>query len=199
MTNLLNKPFLISILINVFSNICFAQFLDNFSDSDFSIDPIWLGDVSNFSINNGELQLTAPPVADISYLYTKNDAINNAQWEFLLRFEFNPSSNNFAKVYLVSDEPDLKGDLKGYFLKIGGSSDEISLFKQIGNQETMIINGTDDRINFSSISVRVKVLRDLMGNWELYSDPQGGSNFFLEGKAFDSSVIKSSNFGIVCR
>ena len=63
--------------IILFTVFCFflpgcgeAQFTDNFSDGDFTLNPTWEGDQSKFSINSGRMRLAAPAVAGNSYLAT---------------------------------------------------------------------------------------------------------------------------------
>ena len=87
----------------LFSQLSVAQFTDNFTDGDFTNNPTWSGDVANFEVNIPlQLHLNAPAVADESYLSTPSVSMNNAVWEFYVEMDFNPSSANYAKVYLAS-------------------------------------------------------------------------------------------------
>jgi hypothetical protein len=158
------------------SQIVLAQFTDNFSDGDFTNNPTWSGDEANFSVQNQILRLTAPAVADQMYLSTANEAIENAQWEFWVQLTFNPSSTNYTNVYLVSNQANLKGSLNGYFVRIGNTSDEVSLYRQTGTTITEIIDGVDGFVNMDPVLVRVRVTRDAVGNWELFADNTGGTN-----------------------
>jgi hypothetical protein len=187
----------ICLLITQFS---VAQVVDDFSDGDFTSNPVWSGDVANFEVNASfQLHLDAPVVADESYLSTSSTSINNTAWEFFVQFDFNPSSANFAKVYLVSDQANLKGSLNGYFVKIGNTADEISLYKQTGTTETEIIDGLDGRVSQATVTARVRVTRDLTGNWELLSDTTGGSTFFSEGIVTDVTYTSTTFFGVDCK
>src|SRR5688572_20305040 len=125
-----------------------AQIQDNFADGDFSNDPEWLGDDSLFAVSSGQLQLQAPAVSGTAYLATTSTALNNASWEFTVTLQFNPSGSNYVRLYLVSDQPDLSGALNGYFILIGDTPDEISLYKQTGTATIKIIDGPDGRVNF---------------------------------------------------
>lgn len=189
---------IILLLLNV--QFVFSQFSDDFSDGDFTLNPVWSGDAANFEVNGSfQLHLNAPPVADESYLSTSSNSINNTAWEFFVQFDFNPSSANFAKVYLVSDQANLKGSLNGYFVKIGNTADEISLYKQTGTTETEIIDGLDGRVSQTTVTARVRVTRDLIGNWELLSDTTGGSTFFSEGIVNDVTYTSTTFFGVDCK
>ena len=189
---------IILLLLNV--QFAFSQFSDDFSDGDFTNNPVWSGDVANFEINGSfQLHLNAPAVVDESYLSTSSASINNTAWEFFVQFDFNPSSANFAKVYLVSDQANLKGSLNGYFVKIGNTADEISLYKQTGTTETEIINGVDGRVSQATVTSRIRVTRDLTGNWELLSDTTGGSTYFSEGIVNDVTYTSTTFFGVDCK
>jgi hypothetical protein len=180
------------------SQIVSAQFTDNFSDGDFTNNPTWSGDDINFSVQNEILRLTAPAVADQMYLSTANEAIENAQWEFWVQLTFNPSSTNYANVYLVSNQANLKGSLNGYFVRIGNTADEVSLYRQTGTTVTEIIDGVDGFVNMDPVIVRVRVTRDAVGNWELFADNTGGTNYQLMGSVFDNTYIQSNYAGVHC-
>jgi hypothetical protein len=112
---------------------------------------------------------------------------------------FNPSSGNYAKVYLVSDQSNLKGPLNGYFIKIGNTTDEISLYRQDGLVETEIIDGIDDRVDTSPVNVSIQVMRDNLGNWQVLSDTTGGTTYVLEGSGLENTYTNSSFFGVSSR
>ncbi len=190
----------ILLFILIFPLFVNAQINDDFSDGDFTDSPTWSGDTAKFEVNAPlQLHLNAPAIEDTAYLSIISQSINNAVWEFYVELDFNPSSTNYAKIYLVSDNDNIRNSLNGYFVKIGNTDDEISLYKQTGISETEIIDGTDDRINYSPVTVRIKVTRDNTGNWELFSDTLGGTNYYSEGTVLDDDYIQSNYFGVFCR
>ncbi|HEX5167915.1 MAG TPA: lamin tail domain-containing protein [Cyclobacteriaceae bacterium] len=176
----------------------FAQFSDDFSDGDFVSNPEWVGSPLRFVVASGRLQLQAPAEAAQSFLSVNSTAINNASWEFLSAMDFNPSGSNYTRIYLTSDQADLSGPLNGYYVLIGGTSDEMSLFRQTGLTHTKIIDGTDGRVNLPSVEVRIKVIRDANDNWELYSDVGLTGTYFQEGNVNDALHPSSQYFGIYC-
>ncbi|NJN41743.1 MAG: hypothetical protein HC811_05415 [Flammeovirgaceae bacterium] len=176
----------------------YGQVVDNFSDGDFSSNPSWSGESSKFIVSSGELMLQAPAVAATAYLATASEAINDAVWEFYLRMEFNPSSSNFARIYLVSDNHQLDGLLNGYYVMVGNTSDEISLYRQNGSNTTEIIDGSDDALNVSIVTARIKVTRSLSGIWELFTDVGVTGNYISEGTVVDANFTASQYFGIHC-
>ena len=188
----------IPFLILIFSQTSYSQVAENFSDNDFTVNPAWTGEDGKFIIEDFQLKLQAPAETGVAYLSTPSEAINNAVWEFKLKLEFNPSGSNLAKIYLVSDQADLTHSLNGYFVMVGDTPDEISLYRQSGASATIIINGVDGSVNQSIVNVSVKVTRDNLGNWQLFSDVGNTGTFISEGTVFDNTFNASSHFGVVC-
>ncbi|MCB0487678.1 MAG: lamin tail domain-containing protein [Cyclobacteriaceae bacterium] len=180
------------------SEVLIAQVSENFSDGDFTANPTWTGDDSKFAIDNNRLRLQAPAVASTAYLGTSSVAINDALWEFKVEMGFNPSSSNFARVYIASDDADLSGPLNGYFVVIGDTPREVSLYKQSGTTKTKIIDGMDNTVNISMVNAKVKVTRDNLGNWELFVDVGSTGTYSSQGTASDNTFRQSAFFGFFC-
>ncbi|NOQ71006.1 MAG: hypothetical protein GQ574_03330 [Crocinitomix sp.] len=177
-----------------------AQFSDDFEDGDFNVDPTWTGMDANFEVDElNQLHLVAPAEADTSYLSVFTTLIDDVTWDFWLNMDFNPSSGNNTRVYLVSDEENLKGSLNGYFVLLGNTDDEISLYRQTGESITEIIDGLDDATNSDNAEVRVRVTRDVAGNWELLRDTTGGYAFISEGTILDAMHTTTNYFGVFCK
>ncbi len=192
----MKKIFLFLLFLPVF---VFSQVTDNFTDGDFTNDPIWTGDNAKFEVNSSyQLHLNTTG-ADTSILCTGNSAMNNTEWNFWIKLSFQTSANNNARVYLVSDQQDISGSLNGYFVQVGESNDSLALFKQTGNDLEKIIKGTIAYTNNSTNTLRIRVTRDNSGNWSLYSDPIGGTAFQLEGTGFDNTFSTTSWFGVFCK
>lgn len=177
----------------------FAQLNENFSDGDFTGNPVWQGDASNFLVEAGMLRLQAPEQAGQSYLATPSRALQNAAWEFVVRLAFNPSGQNYARIYLAADKQDLTGPLEGYYVLVGGTPDEISLYRQDLSSSVKIIDGFDGTTDRPQVDLRVKVTRDQDGHWELYTAELSGEGFVIQGAATDLTYAASSYFGIFCR
>lgn len=182
----------------LFTHPVYSQFADDFGDGEFTSNPTWTGVDSKFTAASNRLQLLAPEETSNAFLSTGSKAINQASWEFAVYLDFNPSSSNYARIYLVSDQADLTSALNGYYVLIGGTPDEISLHRQSGTSQTKIIDGEDGRVNLTEVDVKVKVTRDENGNWELYSDVGMTGNFTLEGVAHDTTHPSSAYFGVYC-
>ena len=187
------------VFINLlFPVLCSAQFTDDFSDGDFTNNPTWSGDTAVFAITAGEFQLNAPPMQAESYASLPSLSIENAQWEFYLRMDFNPSSTNNARIYLTANNPVLTGALNGYYVRVGGLNDDISLWRQDGSATTEILTGSAGSVDFNQVNVRVRVTRDVLGNWEVLRDTTGGNTFISEGTVLDNTHFSSQHFGVLC-
>lgn len=103
-------------------------------------------------------------------------------------------------IYLVSDQADLENPLNGYFVRIGNTQDEISLYKQSGSKSSMqkIIDGTDKQIDLSLVELGIKVTKSQENTWELFVDYDLSGNYISEGSIMDSEHYFSNYFGIVC-
>lgn len=187
---------LVAILLSAL--VCTAQFADNFSDGDFTNTPVWSGDHTKFSVQSGQLRLSAPAVTDIAYLSLACQSMENASWEFTALLDFDPSGSNYADFYLASDQAALSTSLNGYFVRIGNASDEVSLYRQSGATKTEIIDGLDLRVTGSSVLVRIKVTRSNAGNWQLFSDVGVTASYLSEGTVSDTTHPSSSYVGVLC-
>ena len=180
------------------SGVTFAQWSDDFSDGDFTNQPTWQGNDNHFIVENGWLRLNAPAAAGTSSLSVESDIANDASWEFVFKMSFNPSSSNYAKVYLISDRESLNSPLNGYFLRLGYTDRDICLFRQNGNITEKLLASRANILNASSNHVRVLITRDRQGFWTLKTDLTGGSDFTLEGGVQDAQINQSAYFGVVC-
>ncbi|MCI5057443.1 MAG: lamin tail domain-containing protein, partial [Flavobacteriales bacterium] len=188
----------ISILILLLSYTSRAQFVDDFTDGDFTSNPTWSGDDLNYEVDlQNRLHLNhLPAVADESYLSTSSSAIRNATWKFYVEMDFFPSPSNLSRVYLVADQSNLEGPLNGYFVEIGNADDEVSLYRQDGSSSTKIIDGTDGFVNLDPVNVNILVTRDSLGNWELFADSTGQTNYVSQGTVVDNIHTQSNYFGV---
>lgn len=176
-----------------------AQIQENFSDGDFLNNPTWTGTTGNFIVNSEfQLQSNAED-AGTSYLSTPSEAFDNAEWEIYVRITYNPSSSNYALFYLASAQPDLSLMPDGYYVQIGNTADEVSLYAQKDGKKEKIIDGRDEILDTSDNRLHVRVTRDGTGNWQLYSRLENESDYVLEGTANDNQVRLSKHAGILVR
>ena len=186
------------ILIILLPFYAFSQINETFSDGNFTQNPVWTGTTENFKVNTQfQLQSQAATTSK-SYLSTPSEAFEDAVWEFWVKIAYTTSSSNYASVYLTSDRADVSGDCYGYYVQIGNTNDEISLYRQEGATKTKIIDGTDKLVDISPVEVRVKVTRDKSGKFTLYRKLPADADFILEGEeAVDNKVQGSKYFGVL--
>ncbi len=187
----------IAILLTVLlSNFCNAQFTDDFTDGDFTSNPTWSGDNALFTVTSNELNSQSPG-ANTYYLSTLSTVALNAQWDFYFNMQFSTSGANYVDVYLISDVADVTNPNDGYFVRIGGTTDEVSLYKIVGGTPTILIDGPDGSVNSGSNNpFDVRVTRDASNNWTLFYDDGAASSLVLIGTVNDNSITTSNFFGI---
>jgi len=193
----MNKFFLVLV---IFPFVARTQVIsDGFSDGDFNHAPQWIGDSGQFIVNS-QYQLQLHDVsADNSCLATKSPQTRlwNQEWRFYIRENFSPSAFNNGRVYLVSDQQDLKDSLNGYYLQFGeaGSNDAVELFRQHGTTSVSVCRGINGEIA-SPFTITVRVIRDSTGTWSLFVDKSAGSNYLLEATGSDTLITTTTYFGV---
>jgi hypothetical protein len=195
---------LITLCVSFFT--AHAQLVENFSDGELSQNPTWTGDTDEFLVDASFLLQSNGDTTSNSnreiYIATPSTALANAQWEFFVNPKVATSSNNRMDVFLTSNSDILTGDNQGYFVRIGGTPDEVALFRKDGaGVENYVITGVTGSINSSSTNpTKIKVTRDVNGLWSLYADYEGsGLLYNLVGTASDLTYTSSTHFGLVVR
>lgn len=189
------------LLIILCSNFCQSQILDDFDDGNFTDNPTWIGDDSLFQVN-GLGQLQSKGSANIGkdiYLATQSYFLKGSEWNFLVRFNLSPSTQNFCRFYLLSDSSNLKASTNNaYYVQFGGitgNNDSVQFVKQVGTNRTILIGGRRGTVSKSNNLLRLKMLRDSLGFWQMFSDTLGADDYALEGSVFDSTLKGASYIG----
>ena len=181
----------------------FAQISESFNAGDFTNNSIWIGDTSRFIVNSSfQLQSNSTIANSSFYLSTANALATSAQWEFWVRIAFNPSSANYVDAFLTASASDLSlNSTNGYFVRIGNTDDEISLYRKDANGvATKIIDGINGILNHSNNILKIKVIRDASNQWTLFRDISGtGNSYINEGKVIDSTYKTSAYFGLLIK
>lgn len=145
-------------LLRTLAALCFfqnasAQWRSDFNTGDLEKD-FWIG-AENWTIDNGRLRSNGPALSGTCILLSREVLADSL---FELRFWANPmlatSSNNFMEMIL--DEGD---DGDALVIKLGGTADEVSLFRRRNQTDSLLIDGEDRRIASSSnnpIAVRLR-------------------------------------------
>lgn len=185
-------------LISWISNVTFSQTLqDDFSDGDFTNNPTWVGNSADFIINvSNELQTDNLGVSASSELSTPAAIQDSTFWEFYVRMDFSPSTSNYTRVYLQSDEATLSNTSNGYYLQIGasGSSDSIEIYRVDAGSSTKVFGGTNSAVATNPM-VSFRIIRDNTGVWEVFTDYAGTTTYTLEGTFTDATHNAGTHFG----
>jgi hypothetical protein len=194
------KKLLLSFLLAPFVLPVQAQLLENFSDGDFTQGPTWTGDAASFQVTGQQLQSNGPAVTGTTLqLVTPVQTVGATTWEFWVNLKLATSSGNYADVWLVSEQADLKATgNRGYFVRLGGTPDEVALFrKDATGSPVYVINGVDATLNSSTNNlVRVRVTRSAQDIWTLERDLTGATTYVSEGTATDATLRRGAYFGV---
>lgn len=176
-----------------------AQINESFSDGDFTSNPVWTGNIADFIVNPAfQLQSNNQIINSSFYLSTPNALSTQTQWEFWVKIDFNPSSLNYVDAYLTASSGNLSStSTTGYFVRIGNTQDEISLYrKDASGAAVKIIDGVDAVLNNSTNVMKIKVIRATGNQWTLFRDLSGtGSTYIAEGVVTDATYTTSAFFG----
>lgn len=178
------------------------DFSENFSDGNFTADPVWGGNTASFIVNPGlALQLNGNCTSGgADYLSTAFNSFDSVSWSFTVNCTFDPSTSNYAKVYLQSNVADLSGDVNGYYVRIGGESgalDAVEIFRQEGATSTLVLRGIDGNAAIAP-NLGIKVVRTNAAVWKLYVDNTGGTSYTFEASATDDIINGGAYIGVVC-
>ncbi len=180
-----------------------AQLTENFNDGDFTTNPTWIGNTTDWIVNPSlQLQSNNTIANSTFYLSTASTLATSVQWEWFTRIDFNPSGPNSIDVFLTASGSDLvSNNTTGYFVRIGNTDDEIALYrKDAGGTITKIIDGANGILNTSASVMKIRVIRNASNQWTLLRDLSGSGNTFVaEGSVTDATFTTSSFFGILVR
>ena len=197
------KFFFCLIIFQIISVITKAQLTENFNDGNFTNDPEWEGSISDFTVNDsGQLQSNNTIANSSFYLSTTNELAANVEWEFQVQIAFNPSSANYIDAYLTASASDISlNSTYGYFVRIGNTEDEVSLYRKSSSGNIVkIIDGANGILNTSNNVMKIKVIRDATDKWTLLRDINGtGNSYISEGSAVDATYANSSYFGFLIK
>jgi hypothetical protein len=175
-----------------------AQVSDDFSDGEFTNNPVWNGSTASFTVDNEVLRSNVDP-GDLSinyYLSTENNLINDVQWEFWINLDFATSGANYVDIYAMADNTDLSVAANGYFIRFGNTADEISFYRLSSGSESILIDGPDGELGSSNNIYKVRLIRTVAGLWTLELDEGNTGIFAAAGNITDSDITSASHFGI---
>lgn len=179
-----------------------AQVTDDFSDGDFTANPTWTQSApTDFTITSNQLKSANTTTNSSFYISTPNNLASNCIWEFYVKLQLNPSNLNYVDAYLISDMANLSAaSINGYFVRIGSTNDDISLYKRTGVSTSSLVIGTAGILNTSNNVIKIRVTRNPSNLWTLERDITGtGSSYVTEGAATDATFNTTNSFGFLIK
>jgi hypothetical protein len=189
------------LLFLFFPAFAYAQLADNFTDGNFTATPAWTGDAASFQVTAQQLQSNGPAVTGSQIaLSTPCQAVTGTVWEFWANLRLATSSGNLADVWLLASQTDLKAtNNSGYFVRLGGTADEVSLFRKDSTRAAvLVIDGLDGTLSSATNNlVRVRVTRTTANRWTLERDLAGTRTFVAEAaQPVDATYQRSVAMGV---
>ncbi len=133
-----------------------------------------------------------------------NVEAGNAEWQFKIRYGYDPSPVNNWAVFIVSDgdatEMHPGGYASGYAIGVNyhGSDDLLKLWK-IGNGEgiPLITTGCNWQEEIGNDMAVISVSRSVKGEWKIFVGRQGILNQMIEaGSGMDEGTVEMQHFGL---
>ena len=175
-----------------------GQVRDDFSDGNFTENPVWTGDMAQFEVNTAlQLHLNSSG-SDTSLLLVRNSRFVNTEWDFWVKLSFNTSSNNHARVYLAVDSAGVTGN-RSVYLQIGGSNDSVAVISQTGSVLKQLYRFKSFSTAHTTNTLRFRMIREDSGRWTAMVDSAGGYSYITDGVFYDNTIISSAWFGVYCR
>lgn len=189
---------LISAVLPVFAG---AQVNDQFADGNFNIGTVWTGDDGLFAVvddgGNQRLRSASPGAANY-HLSTTSAIADDVYWELFFDLRFATSGANYVDVYVMSNAADLGSGVNGYFVRIGGTSDRLELFRSDGGTATSLgVQSPDGVVNSSSSNpFRLWVSRSTAGSFTVQYDDGNTGTYTVAGSITDATYTSTTHFGV---
>lgn len=164
-----------------------AQIVEDFNDGDWSNGVSWNASSSDWVIENGVLRSVNTTDQAEFQCYTSSNRVRNTQWILWLNLKFNTSSANYTDLFLVADSAPVKAR-NGYYVRIGNTKDEVSLYRLQNGISTELISGPDGLLNASDNTLRLRVTCSNNFQWKLEYAVGAAVVFNDVGSATDSAV-----------
>lgn len=186
---------------------------DDFTDGDFTANPVWSGSTVNYAVLNANPSgaattdgffLASNASVGNSALYTASEQVR--EWKFSwASTSFSPATGNHFGVVLMADAPftAITEAFNGYYLRIGvdGGTDLVELWRSTGTVKTKVGDFTTPNYGGTALTngINVRVTRSLSGEFQFFY----GTGFTYAttpvadgGVLTDATHSTSSYFGV---
>ena len=182
-------------------NILFSQIEINFNNEfNYYTNQIW-GDTSKFTTNSQhQLQLNDNQAGE-AFIALENPFIDYffKEWKVDVDLNFSPSSGNYTRIYLYTQDSLVNENSEGLYLQFGesGSNDAIHLIWDDGSAQNLLSSTT--ALISSSFELDVKLNVDSLNYWRLFTRSSGTAQWIIEDSAQFILNSTNSNFAIFCK
>ena len=181
--------------------LCFgyarAQVIEQFSDGDFIQNPIWFGSGIQWAIDSSRLRSSATVPNQRFFISTISSPDTTLQLTVDVSILFNPSSLNYVDVFVMSTDTNLLSPTSaGYFIRLGGTDDEIAFYRKDGPVNIKIIDGLNGSLNQSVNQIKLELLKMPGARWVLSRRINGGARTD-EGAVIDDTYRTGTAFGFI--
>lgn len=180
------------------TTLCFyvliLGFLNEFSSLSQSI---WTGDTEQFNFEANQISSRFDENESTSTLKMDTVLTGDCTWEFRLSYGFNPSSSNYSTFFIAGDQS-ATDQQNGYFLKVGAQNDALQFFAIRNGEKTLLVQGIEERLNFSKVDMDMRITRSKSGTWQLLSKLADEPDFQLEGEITDTGFVTFYAFEWQC-
>jgi len=167
-----------------------AQIIEDFNDGDWTNGAAWSASTADWAVENAVLRSANTTDQAEFQMFTNSTRVQNTQWMLWLNLKFNTSSANYVDLFLAADSAPSKAR-NGYYVRIGNTKDEVSLYRLLNGTSTEIISGADGLLNSSDNTLRIRITCSTNYQWNLEYNTGGTSLYTSAGTASDSTVKKS--------
>lgn len=161
-----SKSVVLSTLLCLIFGSAFTQnkaVIDSFEDENLSLNPRWLGDVSDFQNVQGQLWSASDQSNDYFEMMTRLDTMAQYEWSWDVFLDFSTSSVNYVDLILATNST------CAFVLRIGDTKDKLRLFyRDSANAEYDLASGPQGETH--KFKARVKVRLDSLGFWRVEYD-----------------------------
>ena len=164
-------------------------------DSDVERLTDWNGDTAKYIVKSSALSLDAPSLSSQTFVYRSSGVQCAAEWRIDLRLDFNPSSANYAKVFVWSDAAQPDSCENGLWLRIGGSTeDRISLFERRAGIDQLKIESPPGFLDRDLNALSIYIKSDSSGLASVGVDSSGLGAMDLGSAALSNPAAKAEYF-----
>ena len=192
MNSLFYPIILITLILSY--NYSVGQFNDNFSDNELLTNPEWTGDINKFNIIDGKLYSNSNVTYDEFYISTKSKKVLETEWKISLNCDFKTSSANYIDILLASDSINPSKANHAYFIRIGDTKDDVSMYRIFDGLTTQITNGSDNKTEKKKMDIQVTHQKN--GKWTIEVDYNDGNPPLVEGVVDDVKITDSDFFSV---